>query len=528
MTSPQRYRETVDTVLDDLLSLYPEYATALGDHRHDDALDDMSDDGLARRRARLAEDRDALDSLDLEELDPEDAVDAQLVRTGIDQLLFALDGTADHTWNPLVWLPGEALYPLVVRDGLPVADRLRALAARLDQVPDRLVQARATVERPPRAHVETAVDQTAGAAALLGGQLEALLEQEPGLRQLVEPSRDKALRALAEHREALAAIVDSADGDPRLGEPLFAAKLHLTLDSDLSAADVARRAEENLELVEEQLREVAGGDVRAALDACTRDVPSDDDVLERAQEAFVRARDHVREHGLLTLHDDPYEWVVMPEFRRGVAIAYCDAPGPLEPPGLKTQLAVAPTPADWSRERVASFYREYNLAMLADLVVHEAMPGHLVQLDHARRFRTTTRARQIFDSGPFIEGWAVHAERLMAETGCGGAPVRLQQLKMQLRMSINALLDAGVHAGDLSEADAMELMMGRGFQEEGEAVGKWRRALLTSTQLSTYFVGYVELTDLFARLGLDGTSCYDDVLSHGSPPVRHLAGLLGV
>jgi uncharacterized protein (DUF885 family) len=527
VTSPQRYRETVDTILDDVLSLYPEQATALGDHRHDHALNDLSDDGLARRRTRLTEDRDALDALDLDELDPEDAVDAQLVRTGIDGLLFALDGTADHTWNPLVWLPGEALFPLVEREGTPVADRLRSLASRLDQVPDRLAQARKTVERPPRVHVETAVDQTAGAAALLGDQLEALLEQEPGLRSVVEPARDAALKALADHREALAASVETADGDPRLGERLFAAKLHLTLDSDLSAAEVTRRAEENLALVEEQLREISGGDVRSALMACTADVPNDDDVLVRAQEAFARAREHVLAHDIVTLHDDPYEWVVMPEFRRGVAIAYCDSPGPLEPPGLKTQLAVAPTPADWSPERVASFYREYNLAMLADLVVHEAMPGHLVQLDHDRRFHGSTRARQIFDSGPFIEGWAVHAERLMAETGCGGPRVRLQQLKMQLRMSINALLDAGVHAGDMTEAEAMGLMMGRGFQEEGEAVGKWRRALLTSTQLSTYFVGYIELDDLFSRLRLDASSRYDDVLAHGSPPVRHLATLLG-
>ncbi|HVU72164.1 MAG TPA: DUF885 domain-containing protein [Mycobacteriales bacterium] len=525
--SGTRYRETVETVLADILSLYPEHATALGEHRHDGELDDMSDDGRARKRARLAEDRDALDALDLDALDPEDAVDAQLVRTGIDGLLFSLDGTADHTWNPLVWLPGEALFPLVEREGTPVADRLRALASRMSQVPDRLAQARKTVERPPRVHVETAVDQTTGAAALLGAPLEALLAQEPGLRPLVEPARDAALKALAEHRDALAAMVETADGDPRLGEQRFAAKLHLTLDSDLSAAEVTRRAEQNLALVEEQLRELSGGDVRAAFAACAVDVPNDDDVLERAQEAFVRAREHVIEHDLVTLYDDPYEWVVMPEFRRGVAIAYCDSPGPLEPPGLATQLAVAPTPAHWSPERVASFYREYNLAMLADLVVHEAMPGHLVQLDHARRFQASTRARQIFDSGPFIEGWAVHAERLMAESGCGGERVRLQQLKMQLRMSINALLDAGVHAGGMTEGEAMELMMGRGFQEEGEAVGKWRRALLTSTQLSTYFVGYIELDDLFRRLGLDASSNYDHVLAHGSPPVRHLAGLLG-
>jgi hypothetical protein len=116
----------------------------------------------------------------------------------------------------------------------------------------------------------------------------------------------------------------------------------------------------------------------------------------------------------------------------------------------------------------------------------------------------------------------VHAEEIMARLGYGGVPVKLQQLKMQLRTTINAMLDAGVHAGGMSEGEARELMTRRGFQEEGEAVGKWRRALLTSAQLSTYFVGYLELAPTLA-----GRTRYDDVLAHGSPPPRHLRTLVG-
>jgi uncharacterized protein (DUF885 family) len=211
----------------------------------------------------------------------------------------------------------------------------------------------------------------------------------------------------------------------------------------------------------------------------------------------------------------------MPEVRRGIAVAYCDAPGALEEGGT-TRFAISPTPAGWSAERVASFYREYNTAMVRDLTVHEAMPGHVLQLALARRYRGATPVRQVLTSGSFIEGWAVHAEEIMARLGYGGVPVRLQQLKMQLRTTINAMLDAGVHAGGMSEAEALALMTGRGFQEEGEAVGKWRRALLTSGQLSTYFVGYLELAPTLA-----GRTRYDEVLAHGSPPPRHLPALLG-
>ena len=193
----------------------------------------------------------------------------------------------------------------------------------------------------------------------------------------------------------------------------------------------------------------------------------------------------------------PLDVIAMPEFKRGVAIAYCDAPGPLEKNG-KTFFAVAPTPKDWSKERKESFFREYNNYMIRDLTVHEAMPGHFLQLARSNEFRAPTLVRAIFQSGPFIEGWAVYCEQVMAEQGYGGPEVKMQQLKMRLRAICNAILDQSIHAGNMSEKEAMDLMTKEGYQQEGEAVAKWKRARLTSAQLSTYFVGATEHLDLRA------------------------------
>ena len=143
-----------EAAIDDVLRLRPELATALGEHAHDDRLDDLSRDGLAHERDVLEGHRDALDSLDLDLLGPDDAVDADILRHALDRRLFALDVLREHTWNPLLWLPGEALHPLLARDTTPVPDRLRALAARLEQVPDRLALARRTLEAMPRVHVD--------------------------------------------------------------------------------------------------------------------------------------------------------------------------------------------------------------------------------------------------------------------------------------------------------------------------------------------------------------------------------------
>jgi uncharacterized protein (DUF885 family) len=213
-----------------------------------------------------------------------------------------------------------------------------------------------------------------------------------------------------------------------------------------------------------------------------------------------------------------------------VAVAYCDPPGALETSEVPTFYCISPAPSDWSPERVTSFYREYNDHMVRNLTVHEAMPGHFLQLAHARRYRGSTRVRAVGSSGVFVEGWAVYAEQIMADAGFGGPSVRMQQLKMQLRMTINALLDQLVHCEGLAEADAMDLMIERGFQERGEAAGKWRRALLTSTQLSTYFVGYTEVAAIAAARpsGTSALEWHDAMLAQGSPPPRHLRTLLGL
>ena len=522
-----RFHALAEDAVEDLLRLDPEWATDLGDHRFDDQLTDLSEDGLATAAATLADHRDELDSLDADELVPADAVDAQILRAGLDRRLFGLQQLHEHTWNPLPWLPGEAIYLLLSRDTGPVEDRLRALGGRLEAVPQRLATARATLQDMPRVHVETALTQISGLISMLREQVPPLAGTAPRTFLSVEPMRTAAEDALVEHRDWLLEQLDGAHGDPRLGSSLFAAKLHLFLDADLSAEHVAATAREHLDRVTDELTELAVGwvgpgddAIRRALDRAAAEVPDDRTIVSVARRWLAEATELVTSSGVVRVPDDPLEIEVMPELRRGVAVAYCDAPGPLEEGGV-TRFAISPTPAGWSPERVASFYREYNTAMMANLTVHEAMPGHMVQLAHARRYRGATRVRQVLASGSFIEGWGVHSEEIMARLGYGGVPVRLQQLKTKLRTIINALLDAGVHAGGMSEAEAIELMTGSGFQEEGEAIGKWRRVQLTSAQLSTYFVGYLELAPTLA-----GRTRYDDVLAHGSPPPRHLPALL--
>jgi uncharacterized protein (DUF885 family) len=223
----------------------------------------------------------------------------------------------------------------------------------------------------------------------------------------------------------------------------------------------------------------------------------------------------------------------MPEFARGASVAYCDSAGPFEKKN-ETFFAISPTPVDWKNDRKESFFREYNDYMLENLTVHEAMPGHYLQLMHANKFKAPTMIRALFGSGSFVEGWAVYAEQLMAEKGYGGAEVEMQQLKMKLRVIINAIIDQKIHTAGMTEKEAIAFMMNEGFQEEGEAAGKWRRAQLSSTQLSTYYVGSVEVNDLRRAYEaknkgkVDMQKMHDEMLSFGSPAAKYIKEMMGL
>jgi len=533
--------QLAEHIVDAILESDPGVATFAGDHRYDDRLPDLSPGAVSERVAVLRDAADALAGTDPEAFGPEDQVDHAILSAVVERGLFELSDVREHEWNPLHHNPGPLLHALIARQFAPTEERLTSLGGRLAAIPDALATARAVLRDVPRIHAETAIGQFAGTAALIRGELPTLLAQEPGMRPAIEPAAAAALAALGEFDGWLRARLEGADTgrDPRLGRPLWEARLWHTLDTELPAAEVLARARENLDRVGGELRvaaaELVGGPetdetVRRALDSLAAEHPDDATIVDLAKLTMDEATEFVRKHDVLSLLDDPCVIEEMPEFARGVAVAYCDPPGPLEVAEVPTFYCIAPTPTGWPPERVESFYREYNDHMIRELTVHEAMPGHFLQIAHSRRFRAATRVRALGWSGPFVEGWAVYAEELMAGLGFGGLPVRLQQLKMQLRMSLNAIIDQMVHCEDMPESEAMALMTGRGFQEEGEAAGKWRRALLTSTQLSTYFVGYTEVAAIAAArpFGATPKAWHDAMLAHGSPPPRHLRTLLGV
>jgi uncharacterized protein (DUF885 family) len=271
--------------------------------------------------------------------------------------------------------------------------------------------------------------------------------------------------------------------------------------------------------------------IEAALALAYAQKPPRDKVVDASKEALARATGFVRTKDLITLPDAPVAVVTMPVFAQGVAVAYCDSPGPFDK-NMSTFFDVSPIPADWTDEQTASFLREYNLLGIQDVAVHEAMPGHYVQLWHANKCPSIIRA--VLGSGSFVEGWAVYAEGMMVDEGFRGeTPLyQLVQLKALLRTITNSILDQALHVDGISKEDAMTLMTKTAFQQEREASGKWTRASLSSTQLSTYFVGVSEHNAIRAeyerRAGASFNlkTYHDKVLAYGSAPARYVRALM--
>ena len=537
--------------LDATARFSPVWATQLGDHRHDGEIEDLSPAGRLAARVSTRGLLDELRALQVERLSRANQIDAAMLANQLSRDLWSDEVLQDWAWDPLLYsaLAGDAVYSLMVRDFAPLPERLRSAASRMEKLPALLAQARTNLEpaRVPAIHAETAVKQNKGLASLV----DELITPQIGVldgddRRRLEAARAHLTEAVDVHQQWLEqTLAPSAKGDFRLGAKLYDQKLAFALQSPLSRQEIRQRAESAVLATRAQMYAIARDvlaargrtapqsptpdqqqeAISAALDIAAADHPSREEVVEVAKSALARATDFVRAKDLISLPSSPVQVILMPEFKRGVAVAYCDPPGPLDK-GLATFYAVAPLPQDWSAARAESFLREYNRREIADITTHEAMPGHYVQLAHSAAYPSALRS--ILRSGVFVEGWAVYAESMMAQEGfMDGDPLyRLSVLKTKLRSITNALLDQAIHVDGMSREDAMGLMTVTAFQEEGEAAGKWVRASVTAAQLPAYFVGSEEHWDIRREAerrwggGFGLKRYHDAVLAFGSPPAR--------
>ncbi len=545
--------------LDTWMQLSPVSATQIGDHRYDSELDDLSAAGqqktVAAYKALLGE----LDKIDVAKLGRENQVDAAILRNQLQSEIWNAEVLQSGKWDPQLYngIAGSAIYGLMAREFAPLPERLKSATARMEKLPAIFAQARENLDpaRVPKIHAETVAKQNKGILSIVDTFITPHIGELPQAdQQRLQAAIDGLKKAVDEQQTWLdKTLVPNAKGDFRIGAEKYDQKLKFALSSSLSRQEIGDRARAELKRVREDMYGIAqtvlkdkpGAPempaqptdeqqqkaIEAALELAYADKPARDKVVDDAKAALEQSTAFVREHDLMTLPDAPVDIILMPEFQRGVAVAYCDSPGPLDK-NLKTFYAVSPIPDDWNDKQVDSFLREYNSRMIHLLSIHEGTPGHYLEGWHSAKFPSTLRA--VLRSGLFAEGWAVYTERMMQEQGyLNNDPLfHLVQLKFYLRTISNAILDQGVHVDNWDREKAMHLMTHDAFQQESEAAGKWVRAQLTSAQLPTYFVGAQEHFDtrkaVQEKLGdkFNLKAYHDQVLSYGAPPVRFARQLM--
>jgi uncharacterized protein (DUF885 family) len=555
----EAFQNLADEYISDLANFSPVFATYVGDHSADDKLDHVDSAAREEYRELLVEYVTALQLLDIDNLSRANQIDAEILMHQLRSDLWSTDQLQEWAWNPLYYIntSGGSIYSLVARDFAPIETRLRNVTARLLQIPRFLEQSRAALqpERVPKIHAETAIKQNPGLTSIIDNMI------VPEMKALSADDQAKLSAAIASAKDAVAdhqtwleeELLPRAAGNFRIGAELYDVKLAFALDSPLGRKEITIRAEQEYEAVRNQMYAVAKSIylekhpytafpdspdepykqtiIRAALEQAYSVLPPRDGIVEVAKQQLQQAIDFVIEKNIVTMPDEPVEIIIMPEFQRGVSVAYLDAPGPLDR-GQSSFYAVAPLPADWTEEQIQSFLREYNIYSIQDLTIHEGVPGHYLQLALSNRYPSTLRA--VLGSGPFIEGWGVYAEQMMiAEGYLDHDPLmKLINLKWYLRAVTNAIIDSAIHVDGMTRDAAMNLMIEGGFQEEREAAGKWVRAQLSSTQLSTYFVGYQEHIEMRAAVeqawGDEFTlrRYHDQALSYGSPAVKYVRALM--
>jgi uncharacterized protein (DUF885 family) len=591
--------EAIADVFEQWFEAQPVTATAVGDHTHDMRWPDLSTEGLERDRTRIEQGLAVLDEVAQAATSLDERIDLDILQTELRRQAFEHEVEQPWRRDPMWYaqLIGAGIDDLISRDFAPLAQRAASIAARLEGLPP-LVE-RAVDNLQPEAcmlpHTEVAVAQLTGALVLIEQVVVERTAQAPEPeRQRIEAAATAAAAAVRKLRDHVDQnIRPVANGSWRLGEERFARKLALTLQTRVSPAELRRvailehgrvrmrMAELSSELGHalfgpakvRRIRASARGDadaalVHAVLTALAENRVEPDALRDAIAENLERLHRFVHERNIVPMDEaEVLEVIWTPEHQRGVYIAGLAAPAPLDavPPGsrgLPSFYLVQPIPDAWSAQQRESFLREYNNFMLEILSIHEAIPGHFVQLYHARRH--PSRVRKVLASGPFVEGWAVYTEKVMVDEGYAGSgppdvrrrprgtnralwalmqddglrakAIALHGLKFYLRTVTNAILDHGVHVDGMSQEDALDLMIERSFQTEGEARGKWIRAQVTSTQLSTYFVGAQAWLRLRKRAEMRANergepfelaSFHEAALRHGAPPPDVLPALMG-
>jgi uncharacterized protein (DUF885 family) len=497
----QDFAKLTDDFVYGSLALSPVSATAAGYHEHrgeslDEKLDDFSRSGFMEQRRFFMDFRNRLESIKPESLPAEERADYDVMQDQIGLQTLDLFRIQSLRHNPTLYveLIGNALFNPFVLEYAPQPKRFEHIVKRLQRVPILIQQAKDNLMDAPEVWNRVARQENDGNIDLIDHTLRAAAP--PEVKADYDRAAGPALDALRKFNEYLKTDLSKRVSSWRLGKDKYDQKFRYALDVGKTPEQVLSEAETQLQTVRDQMAKLAAPKtIQQALDDIAKKHPTPENYFTEARRTLQEATGFVRAKGLVPLPGRANLQVIeTPEFMRGIyAVGGFNAAPALEPQ-LGAFYWVTPIPGNWPKERIESKLREYNTYGLQELTIHEAMPGHYVQLEYANDVQPKGRRllRNIYGNTPYVEGWAVYVQQLMSDEGyLNNSPeLRLTFLKQMLRVITNTILDVRLQTQEMTDQEALDLMIKQAFQEKEEATAKLQRAQLSSCQLPAYFVGW--------------------------------------
>ncbi len=542
--------------IDELWKLNPSFATEEGFHNYDSVIDIPSQDKMQQKLTAYGVLQDSLHKFDLNNLSDNNKTDYYLIDNYFNSSKWYTDTFKQWQWDPSSYNVGEDFDMVASRKDIPLNEKLTIISKRLSHVPAYFDAAKKNISNPTDVHTDLAINQNKGSLDIFNNIADSLKASmlSAGEKQNVQTNLTNAIAAVNDYVKFLTDVVQPGfkKNPPRsfrIGKELYECKFHYDIQSKYTAEELYNIAEQHKNLLHRQMYDLSVklwskymGNVPQPKDSLelTQDVINKIALNHCNKDSFVatirreipQIEKFINDHHLVYM--DPKKPLVVrktPDYMEGGGTgASINAPGPYDKYG-NTFYNVSP-PTHMSDADAESFLREYNYYTLQILSIHEAVPGHYVQLMHANMQPSIIKS--IFGNTSMIEGWAVYGERMMMENGYGdNAPeMWLMYYKWNLRETLNTILDYSVHCLNMSEDDAMNLLMKQGFQEKKEATNKWKRVRQTQVQLDAYFNGSTEILQLreeYKKALGDKYNLYDfnnKFLSYGSVPVKYIEQMI--
>lgn len=542
-----------ESLVKDLMKLNPGWALSIGMHDYDDQLEINTAEHRQQKLSQYAIWRDSLLQYPDSALNTLNRMDKAILLNYFDYYSWQNETFRSFEWNPAEYNVGEGFDLVLNNPHTSLAVKMNVISKRLDQVPAYYANAIKNIQKPTREHLELAIIQNEGSKYIFNTIIKDSLNKlntTTNEKSEIENKIAKALTAIDEYILTLKKMAnnksENAFRDFRIGKKLFEEKFKYEIQSSYNAESIYQTALARKEQIHQAMQALTEqlwpmyfkntpipaekkNAIKMMLEKLSLSHCHRDSFLQTIQKQIPELEKFIRSKDLLYL--DPSKPLVVrqtpPYMEGGGAGASINDPGPFNKDG-NTYYNVSPL-TNYTAAQAESYLREYNDYILQILNIHEAIPGHYVQLVYANQ--SPSLVKSIFGNGAMIEGWAVYGERMMLEEGYGNQSPELWLMyyKWHLRSVMNTILDYSVHCLNMSEREAKRLMIEEAFQQQAEADGKWKRAKLTQVQLCSYFTGYTEIYALREQLkALQGTSFnlkkfHEQFLSFGSAPVPLIA-----